>query len=528
MYLITYDGQPIHDPRTDTERVTDATCDLEANVAGSLTFVMAHDHPLYGRLAAMSAEHEVVLSQADSDGTIVRELFRGRITDAGEDGRLSRTITCEGCLAYLADSIVRPYGTYADTTSTTPQWTDLAPATARTYAEWLISQHDSQTDATKRFRIGRDELPDAPITRSSTEYPTTLSELQSKVLTDLSCYARAYMVDGTRYIDLLSDGGGDAAQTIAFGTNLLDYATTRAMSDVKTCVIPVASSTSSGSTAPTLDGIPDGPVAGHDGCSKRGDHVLWTSGVTKYGIRAERVCYDVTTAQGLLDAACADLATASDVVESLSISAVDLSHIDPTVGPIGLLDWVRVVSPPHGVDQYILCLKISIDIDDPTRTRYTLGATLPTLTNSNAIRERETREQASQAVQQVAAISTAAAKAATTAQATAETAVATAKDAAIVAITSTHGLVFKSNAISTVLVVTVYQPGGNRIDDQAALVAAFGATARIEWGWQREDEDGWSTILASDSRLSNDGFALSVSPADVDARTSFEASVVVD
>ena len=528
MYLITYDGQTLHDPRTDTERVTDATCELEANAAGSLSFVIAHDHPLYGRLAAMSAEHEVVLSQADSDGTIVRELFRGRITDAGEDGRLSRTITCEGCLAYLADSIVRPYGTYADTTSTTPQWTDLAPATARTYAEWLIEQHNSQTDATKRFRIGRDELPDTPITRSSTEYPDTLSELQSKVLTDLSCYARAYVQDGTRYIDLLADGGGDANQTISFGTNLLDYATTRAMADVKTCIIPVASSTSSGSTAPTLDGIPDGPVAGHDGCSKQGDHVLWTPGVDKYGIRAGKVAYDVTTAQGLLDAACTDLTTASDVVESLSISAVDLSHVDPTVGPIGLLDWVRVTSPPHGVDQSILCLKVSIDVDDPTQTKYTLGATLPTLTNSSAIRERETRQRITDEVQPVAAISQEAKAAAQTAQATAETAVATAKDAATITITSTHGLVFKSNAISTTLVVTVFQPGGNRIDNQAALVAAFGATARIEWRWQREDEDGWSTILSTDSRLSNDGFALAVSPADVDARTSFEASVVID
>ena len=529
MYLITYDGQTLHDPRTDTERVTDCTCDLDANTAGSLTFAMAHDHPLYGRLAAMSAEHEVVLSQADSDGTIVLELFRGRVTDAGEDGRLSRTITCEGQLAYLADSIVRPYGTYADTTSTTPQWTVLAPSTARDYAEWLVSQSNAQTDAAKRFRIGRNELPDTPITRSSTEYPDTLSELQSKVLTDLSCYARAHMLDGTRYIDLLSDGGGDASQTITFGSNLLDYATTRAMADVKTCIIPVASSTSSGTTAPTLDGIPDGPVAGHDGCSKQGDHVLWTPGVAKYGIRAGKVAYDsVTTAQGLLDAACADLSTASDVVESLSISAVDLSHVDPTVGPIGLLDWVRVTSPPHGVDQSIICLKISIDVDDPTQTKYTLGATLPTLTNSNVIRERETRQRISDEVQPVAAISTAAAKVATTAQATAETAVTTAKDAATITITSTHGLVFKSNAISTVLVVTVYQPGGNKITDLAGLKAAFGSTARIEWGWQREDEDGWSTILSTDGRLSNDGFSLAVSPADVDVRTSFEASVVTD
>jgi hypothetical protein len=103
-----------------------------------------------------------------------------------------------------------------------------------------------------------------------------------------------------------------------------------------------------------------------------------------------------------------------------------------------------------------------------------------------------------------------------------------AKDAATVTITSTHGLVFKSDRISTTLQVSVFQPGGNRIDDQAGLTAAFGATARIEWGWQREDEDGWSAILSTDARLSNDGFSLSVSPADVDARTSFEASVVVD
>jgi hypothetical protein len=103
-----------------------------------------------------------------------------------------------------------------------------------------------------------------------------------------------------------------------------------------------------------------------------------------------------------------------------------------------------------------------------------------------------------------------------------------AKDAATITITSTHGLVFKDSAISTTLMVIVFQPGGGRIEDQAALTAAFGATARIEWGWQREDEDGWSTILSTDSRLSDDGFSFTVSPADVDARTSFEASVVVD
>ena len=52
--------------------------------------------------------------------------------------------------------------------------------------------------------------------------------------------------------------------------------------------------------------------------------------------------------------------------------------------------------------------------------------------------------------------------------------------------------------------------------------------ARIEWQWRRDDADDWSTILSSDSRLSDDGFSFTVSPADVNDRTCFEASVVVD
>ena len=105
---------------------------------------------------------------------------------------------------------------------------------------------------------------------------------------------------------------------------------------------------------------------------------------------------------------------------------------------------------------------------------------------------------------------------------------ATAKDAATISITSTHGLVFKDNEISTTLVVTVYQPGGNKIDDLAGLIAAFGISAHIEWKWQRKNDDAWHTIVSTDSRLSNDGFSFAISPSDVDTRTSFEAFVITD
>jgi hypothetical protein len=425
VYLITYDGEVLHDPRDVSARVTDATCDLEANTSGTLKFTMPADHPLYGSLAAMSADHEVVLSQADQDGTVLLELFRGRVTDAGEDMKLEREITCEGCLAYLADSIVRPYGTYEDTTDETPGWTTIAPGTARGYAEWLIEQHNRQVDGSKYFKIGKDELDDTSVTRSSTEYPDTLSELKDKVLTAFGCYARTYVQDGVHYIDFLSEGGPDAAQRIEFGENLTDYATTRTVSDVYTAIIPIgksaAESSDSSSTSFGVDEYSEGPISGYDGMSKVGDRIQYDAGVMKYGLIEKKVSYDsASTLQGLVNAACADLSSASSVVESLSISAVDLSHIDSSLRPIGLLDWVRVTSRPHDVDSYILCLKISIDINDPTQTSYTLGATLPTLTNSNVIREREQRQQIASVIESVKPVD-AAAKAAAAAAATAQT-----------------------------------------------------------------------------------------------------------
>lgn len=114
------------------------------------------------------------------------------------------------------------------------------------------------------------------------------------------------------------------------------------------------------------------------------------------------------------------------------------------------------------------------------------------------------------------------------AQTTAIEAAKTAKDAATITITSTHGSVFKDNAITTSLNVSVFQPGGTRIETQAALEAAFGHTARIEWRWRKNTDGEWRTIVSTDSRLSNNGFSLAITPEDVDERTSFEATMETD
>ena len=103
---------------------------------------------------------------------------------------------------------------------------------------------------------------------------------------------------------------------------------------------------------------------------------------------------------------------------------------------------------------------------------------------------------------------------------------AAALDSATIAITSTNGNLFKNGAESTVLQVAVFPNGGDRLDTIAQVRSRFGAGAYIEWKWKHENGD-WGTLPSSDSHLSQGGMWLTVTPVDVESKTSFEASLVV-
>lgn len=104
-------------------------------------------------------------------------------------------------------------------------------------------------------------------------------------------------------------------------------------------------------------------------------------------------------------------------------------------------------------------------------------------------------------------------------------AAAEAKEAAVAAallrIDSSRGTTFKNNTISTVLTVTIFYAGAT-ISNITQLHEAFGMGAYLEWFWRRERDDEFGLISSADNRLSNAGFALTVSPADVDEKTIFQ------
>lgn len=121
------------------------------------------------------------------------------------------------------------------------------------------------------------------------------------------------------------------------------------------------------------------------------------------------------------------------------------------------------------------------------------------------------------------AVSTAKTAATDAAEAKAET-----KDLVMLRIDSSRGTVFKNSEVSTVLTVRCWKRG-EEITTLTALRDAMGdQTARIRWYVLRDGDTDWVSLADSDEKLSEDGFALTLKPSDIDIKCTFKAEVVTD
>lgn len=118
-----------------------------------------------------------------------------------------------------------------------------------------------------------------------------------------------------------------------------------------------------------------------EGYHKSGDIIYSDEAVNKYGWIGAMVDYsDITVVSDLIIYGLISLKSLESPVKTITLSAFDLSMINPNAKPIKLGEYVRVRSKPHGVDSYFLCTKIEYDLNNPSNNKFTLGTTFDTLT----------------------------------------------------------------------------------------------------------------------------------------------------
>lgn len=373
VYIVKYGDAYLHDPRGDESLLTDAKLSGGLNQAGSLVFTMAPNHPLLGTVRERDASSPVEVY----DGGVL--VFAGYVWELSQDFKNTRTASCKGELAYLGDSLVRPYSTVEGEAKLS------APSSVSGYFQWLIDQHNSRVSEAQRFDVGRNEgaLLDKNdrIYRASSQIPTTSEELQSKLLDGPGGYVFVRRENGRRVIDYLADCVDVNAQVIDFGVNLLDYARTDSASSLYTAIRPKGGKPDGSDEDATLESLPDGTYSKDARFRKDGDVVYDAEAVRKYGmIELEWSDSEAVTADGLLDSAVIALKEHTSPKTTIEIKAVDMSMFMDGCSPLRPGQLVRVRSKPHGFDSYMLVAKIDPDLNDPSQTVYTLGTTFDAVT----------------------------------------------------------------------------------------------------------------------------------------------------
>lgn len=348
MYQVYCDGQLLHDPRLQEYQLLSPSLSLELNKTGSFTFTQYPNHPMAGLVQKLKSVIEV-----KKDGVV---LFRGRPLSSKEGFYRQQDYTCEGELAFLLDSRVRPF--------------EMAGGVTELFT-YLINQHNEQVDETKRFQVGTVTVtdPNDYINRSNVTYETTWDILNTRLLNTLGGYLWVrHEADGV-YLDYLADFPYMSTQRITFGENLLDYARTRDGSEIATALIPLGARLTDAEGKQTEERLTISDV--NDGK----DYVYDQAAVEQYGwIFTTQNWDDVTQAGNLKQKGLDALREKIKTVDAIEMTAADLSQMDKSFDDFRIGQYVFVDSPPHGMDgEKFLVTKMTLNLSDPSQNKLIFG-----------------------------------------------------------------------------------------------------------------------------------------------------------
>lgn len=386
MYRLTYGDYILYDPRLATPEdrliIRDPKVHLAVDKAGEMSFLLQPEHPYVDKLRKMSGVVEL------TDGAT--PIYRGRITRDTIDFYGVHTVETEGLLACLNDSIIEPFAYPEDFTEDTGYQEAAASGNVVEYLFcWFLGQHNAQVSAEQQLKPGTCTVtdPNNYITRSSTDYQTTMEAIRGKLFgSSLGGHLLIrYEADGN-YLDYYADLPLTNTQPVEFAANLLDMTTELDGTDIYTAILPL------GKDGLTIAELPDTDLT--DDLVKNGKVIYSKSGIAAHGRITRCIKWDDVTVPANLQtkakAALADNGLA--MPETITVRAVDLGWQDAEqhfrVGRMTLL-----ASTPHGYRASYPLLELSPDILDPGNTQITMGATRATYTGTQIEEDRRRDEE---------------------------------------------------------------------------------------------------------------------------------------
>ena len=254
----------------------------------------------------------------------------------------------------------------------------LFRSSVRAYLERLIAVHNSKVAANRQFSLGAVTVVDKNFPIYYTNYEKTM-EILNTLVEQYGGHLRVRKVNGVRYLDYLAEYPDTCSQVIQFGSNLIDFTRKWDSTEFATVIVPLGNR------------LEDSPIEALDAyltveSVNRGSmYVQSNEAVAAYGWIEKTVTWDdVSDPAVLLEKAKTYLTDIQFDNLELELSALDLHYLDVKTEAVKLLDEIRVISRPHGLDRMFPVKKLDIPLDNPEQTQFTLGDAVKTsLTSVN-------------------------------------------------------------------------------------------------------------------------------------------------
>ena len=383
-YRILYGTDILWEPYSDnTDAITDASMSVNMNAAKYLDFTMPPTHSLYNVIAERD---KLIRLYANN-----KLIYKGYITKITLDMEGYKQVNCSSVMSYLGDTHVRDYSTIEG------EQPLKAPTSLDGLFQWYIDQHNKHCmDPNKRFIVGVNQAglldENNYVYRSSTQFPTTSSEIEEKIL-NLGGYIFERYEGDNNILDFYADAHEANTQILDFGVNITDFTHERSGEDQYTAIYATGYTPDPPEDDPekkmrpiSLADIQNGGSPYSPDLFKLGDVLYSISGVQRYGYREYYYSNDdITTTDYLLKAAGIVLTKLLAPTITLEVKAVDMAlFMENGYEHLQLGQAVRVRNKPHNIDEYLMISGIDLDLQDPDQTTYTIGATYDTLTGQQS------------------------------------------------------------------------------------------------------------------------------------------------
>ena len=351
-----WDGEEhvIHSERTDKLRLLMCQVTKDVTAYDSLEIQITPDQPQYANF------HQFTTFVKVTRPDLHKIIFEGRVITPNDEmdtgGAIFKDVICEGLEGFLHDS-VQPFAEFHNTTP-------------KDFLQAIITNHNNQVDAYKQIKLGTVTVTNSTdnVYRFLEDDKDTYNNIIDKLVSRLGGEIRVRHEPAGLYLDYEPQIGGQSAQKIELGKNLLSLQRAIDASTFYTALKPLGATQEPQDSNSTTDVSYPRLTIGGDGLIR--NEAL----ISKFGLIVKANNWDDVTTQADLKAKGQAMMNAQKNLKmQIQLTYVDLSYIKQDLDSFNNGDTVELVSKIQGIDLIERITGMVINCVDVASSTMTIG-----------------------------------------------------------------------------------------------------------------------------------------------------------